>query len=86
MGKLIDTAGNGGQGDQLLRVAQVRVRAEHADVMFYESARIYRFPRTNTAYEKTVRLLRSAAAAGTPVRVRFGGAHGSVIEAVRVDK
>jgi hypothetical protein len=86
MGKLTDTAENGGQGDQLLTVAQVRERAERADVMFYESARIYRFPRTKTAYEKTVRLLRSAAAAGTRVRVRFGGADGGLIEAVRIDK
>ena len=86
MAMVVDTAGDAGQRERLLTVAQVRAHPEHADVMFFETARIYRLPRTNPAYESALGLLRAAAAAGTPVRVRFVEAHGEVIEAVRADK
>jgi hypothetical protein len=82
MAKAVDTAGDAGQRERLLTVAQVRAHSGHADVMFFESARIYRLPRTNPSYDSALRLLRKAAAAGTPVRVRFVSAHGEVIEAV----
>jgi len=86
MAKVVDTAGDVGQREQLLTVARVRVRPTHADVMFFETARIYRLPRTNPAYESALRLLRKAASAGTPVRVRFVAPHGEIIEAVSADK
>ena len=83
MAKTVDTAGNAGQQERLLTVAQVRAHPEHADVMFFETARIYRLRHTNPAYESALRLLREAATAGTPVCVRFVEPHGEVIEAVR---
>lgn len=86
MAKIVNSTGDAGEREQLLTVAQVRAHPEHADVMFFESARIYRLPRTNPAYESALRLLRAAAAAGTPVRVQFVEAHGEVIEAVLADK
>jgi hypothetical protein len=83
MAKAVDTAGDAGQRERLLTVAQVRAHSEHADVMFFETARIYRLGRTNPDYESALRLLREAATGGAPVRVRFVEAHGEVIEAVR---
>jgi hypothetical protein len=43
-------------------------------------------PRTNPAYESALRLLRDAASAGTPVRVRFVEPHSAIIEAVSAAK
>ena len=82
MAKAVDDAGDAGQRERLLTVAQVRAHPEHADVMFFETARFYRLRRTNPAYESALQLLREAAAGGTLVRVRFVEAHGEVIEAV----
>jgi hypothetical protein len=82
MAKAAETRSDAGQRERLLTVAQVRPHAEHADVMFFQTARIYRLPRANPAFESALRLLREAVTAGTPVRVRFVEAHGEVIEAV----
>ena len=46
-----DGASDTGRPERRLTVARVRERAEHAEVMFYEAARIYRLPRTNPAYQ-----------------------------------
>lgn len=81
----IDTAGDAGQRERRLTVAKVRPRAEHVEVMFYETARIYRLLRNNPQFENAVRHLREAKAATTPVRVRFVEPDGEVIEAVRAD-
>jgi hypothetical protein len=80
-----DTTGDTGERERLLTVAQVRPHPDHAAVMFFETARIYRLPRTNPAYERALRLLREALARGMPVRVRFVEVHGEVIEAVGAD-
>jgi hypothetical protein len=66
-------------------VARVRERAEHAEVVFYESARIYRLPRTNPAYQEMLGQLQAAAAAGTLVYVRFIQPNGDVIGSIRSD-
>ncbi len=86
MAKAVHTASDAGQQERLLTVAQVRAHSDHADVMFFETARIYRLPCANPAYDSALRLLRDAAATGMPVRVRFFEAHGEVIEAVWTDR
>jgi hypothetical protein len=82
MPKTVDDPGDAGQRERLLTVAQVRAHPDHAAVMFFETPRIYRLARTNPGYEAALRLLRKAAAAGTPVRIRLVDVHGDVIEAV----
>jgi hypothetical protein len=77
-----DTTSDVGQRERLLTVAQVRAHTNHADVMFFETARIYQLRRTNPAYDSALRLLRDAADTGAPVRVRFVEPHGDVIEGV----
>ena len=74
-----------GQSERRLTVARVRVQADHAEVMFYETARIYRMPGSNPCFADALRDLRAAMAAGTPVRVRFVEPNGEVIESVGID-
>jgi hypothetical protein len=62
-----------------LTVAQVRVHATHADVMFHESARIYRLPHTHADFVAMLARLHDAAAARVPVDVQFGGTAGEEI-------
>ena len=78
-----DTEGEAGPQERLLTVAQVRAHPGHAEVMFFETARIYRLLRTNSTYKSALRLLHKATTGGTSVRVRFVKVHGDVIEAVR---
>jgi hypothetical protein len=82
MAKAVDTTSDAGRRERLLTVAQVRTHSNHADLMFFETARIYHLLRTNPAYDSALRLLREAAADGSPVRVRFVETHGEIIEAV----
>jgi hypothetical protein len=85
MAETVDSASDDSQRERRLTVAHVRAHAEHAEVMFYETARIYRLLRTNPAHESTLRHLRAAATAGTPVRVRLLEPNGEIIESVRID-
>jgi hypothetical protein len=86
MSRTVDGASDAGQRERCLTVAQVRAHADDAaEVMFHESARIYRLLRTNRDYEAALRNLRAAAAARRPVRVRFLAPNGDVIESVRTD-
>jgi hypothetical protein len=85
MGTTADSVGDAGQRERRLTVAAVRDHSEHADVMFHETARIYRLLRTNPQFEDAVRHLRDAQAAKIPVRVRFHEPNGEVIETVRAD-
>ena len=67
MAKTVDTAGDAGKRERLLTVAQVRAHSNHADVMFFETARIYRLPRTNPAYDSAIeRGIRSASPLPVP--------------------
>ena len=73
------------QRERRMTVAQVRAGGAQAEVMFFETARIYSLLRDNPVYEAALRQLRAAAAEGTPVHVRFLTPNGDVIESVRSD-
>jgi hypothetical protein len=74
-----------GQLERRMTAVHVRVRNDHAEVMFVESARIYRLTRDNPAYDETLGVLRAAAASHRPLRVQFDTPNGEVIERARVD-
>lgn len=76
-------AGDEGQRERRMTVVNVRVHNVHSEVMFVESARIYRLARDNPAYNETLNALEAAAANGRPLLVRFDAPDGEVIEKVR---
>ncbi len=66
-----------------MTVARVReVAGRDTDVMFFESARIYKLLRGHARYDEAVRVLRDALAAGRLVQVRLSAPHGDVIESL----
>ena len=67
-------AGGAGSGRRVPTVAHVREHATHADVMFHESARIYRLPRAHAEFDAMLARLRRAASARAPVDVQFDSA------------
>ena len=69
--------------ERLLTVARVRMQPEHADVMFFETARIYRLPRALPGFDAALQRLRDAEAARANVVVEFEGPTSAVISAVR---
>jgi hypothetical protein len=69
--------------ERKLTVAGVRVRETHAEVTFYETARIYRLPHGNAGSARTLQLLQKAISSRTPVVVEFVEPNGAVIAAVR---
>jgi hypothetical protein len=81
----VDSASDDGQRERRLTVAQVRAGDAQVEVMFYETARIYRLLHDNPAYEDALRKLRAAMTEGTPVHVQFLAPNGDVIESVRTD-
>jgi len=78
-------AGDEGQRVRRMTVAHVRVHNNHPEVVFVESARIYRVARDNPAYNETLDALRAAAANQRPLLVRFDTPNGDVIESARAD-
>lgn len=68
-----------------MRVAHLRERkdAEYLEVMFLESARIYKLAKGNPAYSEIVGELRSALGKKCAVQVRCAAAESDVIEEVR---
>jgi len=66
-----------------MTVLHVRLLATHAEVMFAESARIYRLPRSNVAFEALVARLRHMAGTGQRVTVQFDAPNGEIIEGLR---
>ena len=68
-----------------MTVAQVRERngADHTEVAFFESARIYKLPRTNPTYNEALNLLRDAMATGRVVEVGFASVDSDIIEEVQ---
>lgn len=72
-----------GQNERRLTVAEVRVRPTHAEVMFFETARIFRLPNGDPAHNVHLRLLENASKKRTPVLVRFSEPKGEVIAGVR---
>jgi hypothetical protein len=85
MPKPVGVPGDEEQQERRLTVAQVRERADHAEVTFYESARFYRLLRANPTYASALQRLRAAAANGKPLRVRFLAPNSDIIETVRSD-
>ena len=84
MGKTTAAPGAGDEGslERLLTVAKVRTSSGFAEVMFFESARIYRLARDSAVYEQTLRRLRTAEKAGQRIRVRFNEPNGDIVERV----
>lgn len=72
-----------GQRSRLLTVVKVRPRDGYAEVMFAESARIYRLLRSNPHHDETLHVL--VGSVGRRVWVRFDRPNGDVIEAVTRD-
>ncbi|HKV63346.1 MAG TPA: hypothetical protein VJO16_15650 [Candidatus Acidoferrum sp.] len=68
-----------------MRVAHIRERkdAEYLEVMFLESARIYKLFKENPAYNEIVGELRAAVGKKSAVQVRCVVAESDVIEEVR---
>jgi hypothetical protein len=73
------------QRERRMTVVHVQVHADHAEVMFGESARVYRLARNNPSYENSLHLIERAAARGRSLTVRFVEPHGEVIERVYAD-
>jgi hypothetical protein len=68
-----------------LTVAHLRERAgmDFVEVMFLESARIFRLPRSHDGFEQLLSNLQTSAAAGRSVRVTFTIPHGGEIADVQ---
>jgi hypothetical protein len=67
-----------------MTVARVRTAGVDFEVMFFESARIYRLPRASPAFEETLRELRAAAASGARVRVLLTAPRSEAIESAQL--
>jgi hypothetical protein len=76
-------SGAPGHGERRLTVAGVRVRETHAEVTFFETARIFRVPHGDPASARSLQLLRNAAATGAAVLVRMTEPNGAVIAEVK---
>ena len=70
-----------------MTAAHVREMPEagFAEVMFLESARIYRLFKKNPKYKEILKGLREAIARKRVVRVRLDQPHGGIIEEVEAD-
>ena len=65
-----------------MTVVNLRLRADSAEVMFAESARIYKLLRTNSRFDEVLSSLRAASESGGRVRVRTDKPNGEIIELV----
>jgi hypothetical protein len=67
-----------------MTVAHVREpkESDHVEVMFLESARIFKLPRKNSKFNEILLLLREAATDARAVKVRFASPVSDVIEDV----
>ena len=83
MGKPAEPTRGPGHGERRLTVAGVRVRETHAEVTFFETARIFRLPHGDPASARSLQLLKNAAANGAAVIVRMTEPNGAVIAEVR---
>jgi hypothetical protein len=68
-----------------MTVASIRERggADHAQVAFLESARLYRLNKQHPAYDGTLKLLRDAQAAGRALGIGVASLDSDLIEDVR---
>lgn len=83
MNKPAEPSRGPGQPERRLTVSGVRVRETYAEVMFFETARIYRLPHGDPESARSLQLLRNAASTGAPVLVRMKDPSSGVIAAVR---
>ena len=73
-------ASSGGSRERRLTVAKVRLAAGgDSEVMFLESARIYRLLAANPRYDEILRRLAEATGGG-PVKVKLDRPEGEIIE------
>jgi len=70
-----------------LTVAHIRDRegADYTEVLFLESARIYKLSKKNPAYSAMLSRLRAAFAQRRPVEIRCAPPDGEIIEEVKID-
>lgn len=59
--------------------------SEFAEVMFLESARIYKLPKKNSKYEEILKRLREAIAKQRVVRALLDQPHGGIIEDIEAN-
>ncbi|HVM06404.1 MAG TPA: hypothetical protein VM242_14650 [Acidimicrobiales bacterium] len=73
-----------GPADRDLTVARIRTRdgADHVEVLFLESARIYRLPNDCPGFDQLLRSLRDAEASRQPVRVALASPYSEIIRDV----
>ncbi|HEX9076532.1 MAG TPA: hypothetical protein VF932_12180 [Anaerolineae bacterium] len=81
-------SGRARQGKPFYRemtVAHIREQkgADDVEVMFFESARIYRLPRAQPRYADMIRLLRGAMSSGRVLIIRLASLESDVIEDVQ---
>jgi hypothetical protein len=72
--------GDAGARERRMTPVHVRELDQYAEVLFAESARIYRLSRSSAHYAGTLRVLSEAAAGARSVRVRFDAPNGDAIE------
>lgn len=63
-------------------VARVREHDVHAEVMFFESPRIFRLPKAHPSYTALLRRLQDASLSGAIVRVTYDAADDGAISDV----
>jgi len=80
-----DQAKQGKRYYRAMTVAQIREQkgADHVEVVFLESARIYRLPRQNPAYDEALRLLRDALANNRALQVGLASLDSDIIEEIQ---
>jgi hypothetical protein len=76
------SAGGDEQQERWMTVVNLRLRADCAEVMFAESARIYKLMRANPRFDQALSDLRAASERGGSVRVRTEKPNGEIIELV----
>ena len=80
-----DQAKQGKRYYRAMTVAQIREQkgADHVEVVFLESARIYRLPRKNPAYDEALTLLRDALANHRVLQVGLASLDSDIIEEIQ---
>jgi hypothetical protein len=86
MASRIGPSGVDSQRDRTMTVLKVRDSSGGTEVIFMESARIYRLMADSPSYEATLAVLRAGVADSKKVRVRLEQANGEVIESAHPAK
>jgi hypothetical protein len=86
MASRADQSGADSQRDRMMTVLKVRDHSSGAEVIFMESARIYRLRADTRSYAATLAVLRAGVADGKKVSVRLAEANGELIASARPAK